>query len=122
MSASNSKALVFPTIVPCFSVLEPLFRNGAQGFSRILRGSHVCGRDVIGRKIAADDPPTDPLRSSHALNCPYRHVWSNVPCRPIADTAVLNLLGAKVFRDDCSLGFAPALLDIRIIVVWLIHD
>lgn len=42
-----------------------------------------------------------------------------MPCRPIADTAVLDVLGMKIIRDDRSLRLAPAFLDVRIFVVWL---
>jgi len=45
-----------------------------------------------------------------------------VPCRPVANAAVLDLLGTKVIRDNRPLIFAPAFLDVRIIVVWLVHD
>src|SRR5262245_42544515 len=70
ISVSNSNALVIPTIVPCFHVRQPFFRDRAQSLSGMLRRSHVCRRDVICRKIAADDPPTNRLWSSHTLDCP----------------------------------------------------
>jgi len=121
MRAGDPNAFVIGTLVPCFHLFEPSFRDDSNRLSRMLRRLHICGRDVICRKIATDHPPADPLRSSDALNCPNRCVRGNVPCGPIADPAMLHLLGTKVIRDNGSLLLAPAFLNVRIIVVWRVH-
>jgi hypothetical protein len=73
----------------------------------------IAGGTIVRREIAGNDPPTDPFRASLALDGPNRGASGDVPCRPLADAAVLDALRAKICGDVIPLFAAPRFIGIR---------
>src|SRR5262245_66492057 len=63
-------------------------RRAVRGCFRPLR------REIVGRQVAADGPPSDPPWTSRALNRPEGDVRVNVPRWPYTDSAVRDLLAS----------------------------
>src|SRR5262245_47335935 len=87
----------------------------------MLRRLDVSGRDIIRRKIAGNDPPANPFKSGETLDRPDRHIGSDMPGRPFANTAVGHAFTCEVSTHLGTSRVAPFLFRGGIVVIGKGH-
>jgi hypothetical protein len=109
-------------LVPRLCHFEPPSCKGSHSFSWMLGMLDVGSGNVVGRQVARDHPPPDPIRPHEALHGPDRRVRRYMPRGPIPDGSVIYLLGRQILSDTSSLFLTPAFFDFRISVVGHGHS
>jgi hypothetical protein len=80
----------------------------------------VTEADVIGRHVAADDPPTDSSRHGKGLNGPNREIRNKKSRRPLANLSVVNTFVLKIRENMIALLCNPRVL-LWFSAVFIVH-
>jgi len=87
-------------------------------FCHVLLGRvDVRSGHIVGREIAADHPPANPVRAPLALYGPYRHVWRDVPGWQLTNAPVVDAFASKIDRDLGTTRLTPLLFHCRVVVI-----